>query len=150
MAKFLADGHYLDAWTVRQHLDEIGDGDAFALWRSGPASGVVGLGHVVGPATPRDTGLNDDDYWMDGYQPVLIRWPGFHDNVPGLTGPVVTADRAPIRPSDAREVTPSRCPLVVHPWRGAFFASPAAGRKRAPHRRYRASSSGLSGAHISR
>jgi hypothetical protein len=66
MREFFADGHELASWTVTRYLDQIGKGDRFALWASGPGGGVVGLGEVLDTAerlTSNDSA--DEEYWTE-------------------------------------------------------------------------------------
>ena len=48
----LADADSIRTWTVARYRQDIGPGDEFALWASGPAGGVYALGVVTAPAEP--------------------------------------------------------------------------------------------------
>ncbi|WP_371518055.1 EVE domain-containing protein [Kitasatospora sp. NBC_01300] len=69
-----ADNGELDSWTVRRYLNEMQEGDPFALWVSGPGGGVVALGELTGE--PRWSGDEraDHQYWVEP--------PGARDAVP--------------------------------------------------------------------
>jgi hypothetical protein len=40
------DDDELDGWTIARHLNDIGAGDSFALWVSGPQAGVYAVGRI--------------------------------------------------------------------------------------------------------
>lgn len=66
----LADASRIRTWTVARYLRDITPGDEFALWASGPSSGVYAFGVVTDAAEqiPGDA----DPYWNDpaaGNQP---------------------------------------------------------------------------------
>lgn len=67
----LRDAAAIRTWTVARHRKDITTGDEFALWASGPKSGVYAFGVVTGSAefTPDDP----DPYWtepVDATEPV--------------------------------------------------------------------------------
>nr|WP_090276611.1 AAA family ATPase [Mycolicibacterium komanii]CRL70043.1 ATPase [Mycolicibacterium komanii] len=51
-----------DSWLLRQHVDEVADGDTVLLWVSGPDAGVYATGTVVGESfvRPREDWEPDD------------------------------------------------------------------------------------------
>lgn len=63
---FRRDGKTLDTWNVKRHLDQLAAGDKLVLWLSGPSGGVVGLGHIIGPAYEVSEAEADDGYWAPG------------------------------------------------------------------------------------
>jgi 5-methylcytosine-specific restriction enzyme A len=56
----LGDAEAIRTWTVVHHREIIAPGDEFALWASGPRSGVYAFGVVTEPA---EFGLDSDPYW---------------------------------------------------------------------------------------
>jgi hypothetical protein len=56
------DGHLLTSWTIARYVDEVADGDEFALWVTGENAGVVAYGHFTGAAA---YGQPDLSYWAE-------------------------------------------------------------------------------------
>jgi hypothetical protein len=63
---FLPDGHLLQTWTVKRHLDEVVAGDFVLLWLASCRGEVVGIGHVTGPVFATTPEEADDGYWAPG------------------------------------------------------------------------------------
>ncbi|SHG42726.1 hypothetical protein [Geodermatophilus nigrescens] len=51
----------LNSWTISRRIDQIGPGDDFALWVTGPEAGVYAFGKVVGQ--PQGPGYAGGGYW---------------------------------------------------------------------------------------
>lgn len=57
----LGDAEAIRTWTVAHHREVIASGDEFALWASGPNSGIYAFGVVTEPAEFRPD--EPDPYW---------------------------------------------------------------------------------------
>ncbi|MGA5541277.1 McrB family protein [Mycobacterium sp. NPDC051198] len=51
-----------DTWLLRQHVDDVADGDTVLLWVSGPEAGIYATGTIVGESfvRPREDWEGDD------------------------------------------------------------------------------------------
>lgn len=68
----LADAENIRTWTVARYRRDIAPGDQFALWASGPSSGVYAFGVLREPAehAPGDP----DTYWQDSAEGNRPTW----------------------------------------------------------------------------
>lgn len=56
-------GEDLDSWTVRVHLNDMVDGEPFALWVTGTNAGIIAIGHLIDSPIQIPPPTTNDPHW---------------------------------------------------------------------------------------